>query len=59
MDASSASLLERRKRARPGAPEWRRLQEIYLSLVRSWPARGIAGATARYLMPGKARAGSS
>jgi hypothetical protein len=43
MTANSASLPERLKRARPGAPGWRRLQEIYLPLVRSWPAR-VAGA---------------
>jgi len=39
MNTTSASLLDRLKRARPDAPEWRRLQEIYLPLVRSWLAR--------------------
>jgi RNA polymerase sigma-70 factor (ECF subfamily) len=39
MNTTSASLLERLKRARPDAPEWRRLQDIYLPLVRSWLAR--------------------
>jgi RNA polymerase sigma-70 factor, ECF subfamily len=39
MNTTSASLLERLKRARPDAPEWRRLQDIYLPLIRSWLAR--------------------
>jgi hypothetical protein len=39
MNTTSPSLLDRLQRARPGAPEWRRLQEIYLPLVRSWLAR--------------------
>lgn len=39
MNTTSASLLERLKRARPDAPEWQRLQDIYLPLVRSWLAR--------------------
>jgi hypothetical protein len=35
MNATSANLVERLERARPGAQGRRRLQEIYLPLVRS------------------------
>jgi RNA polymerase sigma-70 factor (ECF subfamily) len=39
MSTTSPSLLERLKRARPGSAEWRRLQDIYLPLIRSWLSR--------------------
>jgi RNA polymerase sigma-70 factor, ECF subfamily len=39
MNTTSLGLLERLKRAPPGAAEWRKLQDIYLPLVRSWLAR--------------------
>jgi RNA polymerase sigma-70 factor (ECF subfamily) len=39
MSTTSPSLLERLKRARPSSAEWRRLQDIYLPLIRSWLAR--------------------
>jgi RNA polymerase sigma-70 factor (ECF subfamily) len=39
MNTTSLGLLERLKRAQPGASEWRKLQEIYLPLVRSWLVR--------------------
>jgi RNA polymerase sigma-70 factor (ECF subfamily) len=36
MNTTSASLLDRLKHAKPDAPDWRRLQEIYLPLIRHW-----------------------
>src|ERR1700730_10504684 len=39
MNTTSLGLLERLKRAPPGAAEGRKLQDIYLPLVRSWLAR--------------------
>jgi RNA polymerase sigma-70 factor, ECF subfamily len=39
MNTTSLSLLDRLKAAAPDAVEWRRLEEVYLPLVRSWLAR--------------------
>jgi RNA polymerase sigma-70 factor (ECF subfamily) len=39
MNTTSSSLLERLKRAGPRDADWRRLQDIYLPLIRSWLAR--------------------
>jgi RNA polymerase sigma-70 factor (ECF subfamily) len=39
MDTTSLGLLDRLRRAKPDAAEWRRLQEIYLPLIRHWLAR--------------------
>ena len=39
MNTTSLGLLERLKHAQPDASEWRRLQDIYLPLIRSWLAR--------------------
>ena len=39
MNTTSLGLLDRLKRAPPGAAEWRKLQDMYLPLVRSWLAR--------------------
>lgn len=39
MNLTSQSLLERLRSARPDAPDWRRLQELYLPLIRAWLAR--------------------
>jgi RNA polymerase sigma-70 factor, ECF subfamily len=39
VDVTSQSLLDRLQHARPDAAEWRRLQDIYLPLIRSWLAR--------------------
>ena len=39
MPSTSLSLLDRLRQAAPDAPDWRRLQEIYLPLVRSWLGR--------------------
>jgi RNA polymerase sigma-70 factor, ECF subfamily len=36
MNTTSLGLLNRLKRAQPGAVEWRRFQDMYLPLVRSW-----------------------
>jgi RNA polymerase sigma-70 factor (ECF subfamily) len=36
---TSLSLLDRLRKAGPDAPDWRRLQEIYLPLIRSWLRR--------------------
>lgn len=36
MAATSVSLLERLKTAKPDAAEWRRLQDIYQPLIRAW-----------------------
>jgi RNA polymerase sigma-70 factor (ECF subfamily) len=42
MNTTSLSLLERLKRAGPDAADWRRLQEIYLPLIRRWLS-GVPG----------------
>lgn len=39
MDPTPVSLLERLKRAGPDASEWRRLQDVYLPLIRTWLSR--------------------
>src|SRR5262245_43809937 len=39
MGPISLSLLDRLRQAAPDAPEWRRLQEIYLPLIQSWLCR--------------------
>jgi RNA polymerase sigma-70 factor (ECF subfamily) len=39
MASTPVSLLDRLKSAKPDAAEWRRLQDIYLPLIRSWLAR--------------------
>ncbi len=39
MNPTSLSLLDRLKVARPDAPDWRHLQEIYLPLIRRWLGR--------------------
>jgi RNA polymerase sigma-70 factor (ECF subfamily) len=39
MNTTSASLLDRLKRATPGDSDWRRFQEIYLPLIRHWLSR--------------------
>jgi len=39
MTSTPVSLLQRLKTAKPDAAEWRRLQDIYLPLIRSWLAR--------------------
>ena len=39
MNMTSLSLLDRLKHAKPDAAEWRRLQDIYLPLIRSWMSR--------------------
>jgi RNA polymerase sigma-70 factor (ECF subfamily) len=39
MGPTSLSLLDRLRRAAPDAPDWGRLQEIYLPLFRSWLCR--------------------
>jgi RNA polymerase sigma-70 factor, ECF subfamily len=39
MGPTSLSLLDRLRRAAPDAPDWRRLQEVYLPLIRSWLCR--------------------
>jgi RNA polymerase sigma-70 factor, ECF subfamily len=39
VNPTSLSLLDRLKVARPSAPEWGRLQEIYLPLIRRWLGR--------------------
>ncbi len=43
MNTTSLSLLDRLKHAKPDAAEWRRLQDIYLPVIRQWlsclPAR--------------------
>src|SRR5262245_8167437 len=39
MIPTSLSLLERLRQASPDAPDWRRLREIYLPLIRSWLCR--------------------
>jgi RNA polymerase sigma-70 factor (ECF subfamily) len=39
MAATSVSLLNRLREAKPDAIEWRRLQDIYLPLIRVWLAR--------------------
>jgi RNA polymerase sigma-70 factor (ECF subfamily) len=39
MNTTSLGLLERLKRAPPGAADWRKLQDMYGPLVRSWLAR--------------------
>jgi RNA polymerase sigma-70 factor (ECF subfamily) len=39
MATTSPSLLDRLKRARPDDPDWHRLQDIYLPLIRSWLSR--------------------
>lgn len=39
MGPTSLSLLDRLRQAAPDAPDWRRLQEIYLPLIRSWLCR--------------------
>jgi RNA polymerase sigma-70 factor (ECF subfamily) len=42
MSTTSLSLLDRLKGSRPGSADWRRLQDIYLPLIRSWLSR-VAG----------------
>jgi RNA polymerase sigma-70 factor, ECF subfamily len=39
VELTSVSLLERLKAARPDAPDWARLQGIYLPLIRRWLGR--------------------
>ena len=39
MNMTSISLLDRLKRAKPDAPEWRKLTHIYLPLIRYWLGR--------------------
>ena len=39
MNTTSLGLLDRLRRAKPDAAEWRRLQDIYLPLIRHWLAR--------------------
>jgi RNA polymerase sigma-70 factor (ECF subfamily) len=39
MNTTSLSLLDRLKHAKPDAAEWRRLQDIYLPLIRYWLSR--------------------
>ena len=39
MNTTSLGLLDRLKHAKPDAAEWRRLQDIYVPLIRSWLAR--------------------
>ena len=48
MNPTSLSLLDRLKSARPSAPDWGRLQEIYLPLIRRWLGRvpGLGDETA-------------
>ena len=48
MNPTSLSLLERLKVAGPSAPDWGRLQEIYLPLIRRWLGRvpGLGDETA-------------
>ena len=38
MNTTSLGLLDRLRRAKPDAAEWRRLQDIYLPLIRHWLA---------------------
>ena len=42
MNPTSLTLLDRLKRAGPDGDEWRRLQDLYLPLIRSW-LRGVPG----------------
>ena len=43
MESTSPSLLERLKVAAPGAADWRRLNDLYLPLIRHWVGRaGLA-----------------
>ena len=48
VNPTSLSLLDRLKSARPSAPDWGRLQEIYLPLIRRWLGRvpGLGDETA-------------
>lgn len=39
MNTTSLGLLDRLRHAKPDASEWRRLQDIYLPLIRHWLAR--------------------
>jgi RNA polymerase sigma-70 factor (ECF subfamily) len=39
VDLTSPSLLERLKHASPDAPEWQRLHDLYLPVLRSWLSR--------------------
>ncbi len=39
MNLTSQSLLDRLKNARPDAPDWQRLQNLYMPLIRTWLAR--------------------
>jgi RNA polymerase sigma-70 factor (ECF subfamily) len=39
VNLTSQSLLERLRSARPDAPDWQRLQELYLPLIRAWLSR--------------------
>src|SRR5689334_23415777 len=39
MNTTSLGLLDRLRRAKPDAAEWRRLQDIYLPLIGHWLAR--------------------
>jgi len=39
MNTTSLGLLDRLKHAKPDAAEWRRLQDVYLPLIRSWLSR--------------------
>jgi RNA polymerase sigma factor (sigma-70 family) len=39
VNLTSQSLLDRLRSARPDAPDWRRLQELYLPLIRAWLSR--------------------
>src|SRR5438876_4712482 len=38
MNTTSLGMLDRLKHAKPDAPEWQRLQDIYLPLIRYWLA---------------------
>src|SRR5437868_1770376 len=39
MNTTSLGLLERLKHAKPEAPEWRRLRDIYAPMIRHWLSR--------------------
>jgi RNA polymerase sigma-70 factor (ECF subfamily) len=39
VNLTSQSLLDRLRNARPDAPDWQRLQSLYLPLIRTWLAR--------------------
>jgi RNA polymerase sigma-70 factor (ECF subfamily) len=39
MNTTSLSLLDRLKKARPDDPDWRKLRDIYVPLIRAWMVR--------------------